>query len=365
MLDWVRDRPVHTFAAVAGAFLVFYAIYVYLQIFHPGILRGDFFDQPLQAKSPPARSAPISSAPPPPDASLQTRAMDTPAPALAEMPAARQEPAVGESAPTPPAPPAAAPSPRKPAREARSQPVDSEGEGPVRKARTPPARAEPAQGASVSTAMVEPPALDDNVAVRTPEREPQAMPSLMQAWNALQQGRYEDAERLYQAAGELDGDNVDVMLGLAAIAVQRGHTDQAARHYANALEREPRNATAQGGLISIIGQADPQMSETRLKQLISNEPSGFLYFGLGNLYARQNLWAQAQQAYYQAYQLQPDHPDYAYNLAIGLEHLGQPKIALNYYRRALELSLQRGHASFDQGRVQERIGQLTARVGSD
>ena len=32
---------------------------------------------------------------------------------------------------------------------------------------------------------------------------------------------------------------------------------QAARYYANALEREPRNATAQAGLISIIGQADP------------------------------------------------------------------------------------------------------------
>jgi tetratricopeptide (TPR) repeat protein len=280
------------------------------------------------------------------------------------MPAHAEEPAVTQPAPTPAPIPAAAPSSRKPTREALAQPASGESERPVRALRTrPPAPPEPAP--SAATAQVEPPTLEDNVAVHTPERQTQAAPSVVQAWNALQEGRYEEAEGMYKAAAERDPDNVDVLLGLAAIALHRGHTDQAARYYANALEREPRNVTAQAGLISIIGQADPQMSETRLKQLISNEPSGFLYFSLGSLYARQNLWAQAQQAYYQAYQLQPDQPDYAYNLAIGLEHLGQPKIALNYYRRALELTLQRGHASFDRARVQERIGQLTARVGSD
>ena len=70
----------------------------------------------------------------------------------------------------------------------------------------------------------------------------------------------------------------------------------------------------------------------------------------------------AQSAYFQAYQMQPDNPDYAYNLAIGLEHLSQPKLALTYYRKALELSFQKGPANFDQNRVIERIGQLSARV---
>ena len=92
------------------------------------------------------------------------------------------------------------------------------------------------------------------------------------------------------------------------------------------------------------------------------EPLPFLYFGLGNLYSRQNQWAPAQAAYFQAYQMQPDNPDYAYNLAIGLEHLSQPKLALTYYRKALELSFQKGRANFDQSRVIERIGQLSARV---
>jgi tetratricopeptide (TPR) repeat protein len=186
----------------------------------------------------------------------------------------------------------------------------------------------------------------------------------MQAWQALSQGRFEEARDLYDEVLSAEPQNVDALLGLAAIDTRNGNAEQAARHYARALELEPRNSTAQAGLISLIGQADPQLSETRLKQLIAREPSGFLYFALGNLYARQGQWPQAQPAYFQAYELQPDNPDYAYNLAVGLEHLGQTKIALNYYRRALELSSLRGHASFDHARVQDRIGQLSARLGS-
>jgi tetratricopeptide (TPR) repeat protein len=144
-----------------------------------------------------------------------------------------------------------------------------------------------------------------------------------------------------------------------------GSNDQAVRQYERVLELDPRNAAAQAGLISIIGQADPQLSESRLKELISREPSGFLYFALGNVYAKQGQWAQAQQAYFQAYQLQPDSADYAYNLAVGLEHIGQTKIALTYYRKAVDLSSGKGHASFEASRVQERIGQLSARIGND
>ena len=47
-------------------------------------------------------------------------------------------------------------------------------------------------------------------------------------------------------------------------------------------------------------------------------------------------WPDAQQAYFQAHQLQPDNPDYAFNLAVALEHIGQPKAALDFYRRAVQ-----------------------------
>ena len=128
------------------------------------------------------------------------------------------------------------------------------------------------------------------------------------------------------------------------------------------MELEPRNAYAQAGLIAIIGGADPQASESRLRLLIAREPSAFLYFTLGNLYADQGQWPGAEQAYFQAFQLQPDNADYAFNLAVGLEHIGQIRPALDYYRKALDLSFRKGRANFDQNLVIQRVGQLSTRV---
>ncbi len=207
------------------------------------------------------------------------------------------------------------------------------------------------------------PALEEHLS-RAPAEAGRASlsPGIAEAYQALQAGKLDQAESRYRAVLQADAQNVDALLGLATIAARRGNAQQAIGFYEQALQVEPRNAVAQAGMIDIIGQADPQLSEMHLKQLIAREPSAFLFFSLGNLYARQTAWPAAQAAYFQAYNLQPDNPDYAYNLAIGLEHLEQPKLALTYYRKALELSFQKGHANFDQNRVIERIGQLAARV---
>jgi tetratricopeptide (TPR) repeat protein len=229
-----------------------------------------------------------------------------------------------------------------------------------RTAGTPERRRHAQPGASAATSSS---GVEDNLAKKEPEPNGAPVsPNMTRAYQALQSGNLDQAEALYREVIQSDAQNIDAMLGLATIAAQRGNSQQAIGFYERALELEPRNPVAQAGLIGIIGQADPQTSETRLKQLIAREPSAFLYFNLGNLYARQDQWAGAQGAYFQAYQMQPDNPDYAYNLAIGLEHLNQPKLALTYYRKAVELSFQKGRANFDQKRVIERIGQLSARV---
>jgi tetratricopeptide (TPR) repeat protein len=155
---------------------------------------------------------------------------------------------------------------------------------------------------------------------------------------------------------------VDGLLGLGAIALKERRSDDAGHYFSRVLEAEPRNAHAQAGLITLIGRADPLAAESRLKLLLAREPSAYVYFTLGNLYAEQGQWPAAQQAYFQAAQLQPDNPDYAFNLAVGLEHLGQPRLALDYYRKALDLSFRRGRANFDQNLAIQRVGQLSARV---
>lgn len=182
--------------------------------------------------------------------------------------------------------------------------------------------------------------------------------TLSSAHQALEKGRFDEAERQYRQSLTADPRSVDAMLGLAAALVGQNRADAATQYYLRVLEQDPRNTHAQAGLLNIGGRADPVAAEARLKQLIAREPSGFLYFSLGNLYAEHGQWAPAQAAFFQAYNLAPDNPDYAFNLAVGLEHLSQPKIALNYYRRAAALAQSRGHAQFDSAALQSRIRSL-------
>jgi Tfp pilus assembly protein PilF len=401
-VDWLRDRPVWALGIGAGVFLVFYFIYVYLQIAHPGILRGEFMRQPLAPSTPPpaARAAPL----PPKPASAQRDPLSTvpskpntlpsqglPAPIpqppttglpgtpsikplqSAQSPVPKLAPPVEPRslAVTPAIPPAkqervpaVTPVPQIVAAAPRTPEMQQSGERlanpeqavrPTRAPRQRPRR-EPA-GPVMST-----PALEHEISSNSTEPGTATVaPVVKDAYQALQEGRLDKAENLYRNALQSEAKNVDALLGLGAISAQRGQVQQAIGFYEQALEIEPRNPTAQAGLISLIGQADPQMSETRLKQLIAREPSAFLQYSLGNLYASQNQWPAAQQAYFQAFQMQPDNADYAYNLAVGLEHLNQPKLALSYYRKAIELSFRKGRANFDQSRVIERIGQLSAR----
>jgi Flp pilus assembly protein TadD len=92
--------------------------------------------------------------------------------------------------------------------------------------------------------------------------------------------------------------------------------------------------------------------------LADNPAAHVLNFTLGNQFAQQGRWAEAQQEYFKAFSAEPENADFAYNLAVSLDHLRQPKLALDYYRRAVALANARG-ASFDAAAAQERIAQLS------
>jgi tetratricopeptide (TPR) repeat protein len=190
---------------------------------------------------------------------------------------------------------------------------------------------------------------------------PRVNAAVSEAYAALEAGQFDNAQRLYTQVLRSEPGNVDALLGLASIAQKDNRGEDAQRYFLAILEVEPRHALAQSGLVALMSRADPQAAESRLKQLLAREPSPPLYFNLGNLYADQGLWPQAQQAYFQAHNLEPRNPDYAYNLAVGLEHLGQQKLALGFYRKAQQLASARGTANFDFTRVQDRITQLSAR----
>ena len=68
-------------------------------------------------------------------------------------------------------------------------------------------------------------------------------------------------------------------------------------------------------------------------------------------------WNEAQAAYFEAYRLDPEAADVAYNLAVSLDHLGQNRLAADFYQRALTASGQQS-VQFDKGQVSRRLAEL-------
>jgi len=314
---YVRGHPLIVFGALAALSMIVFGGYLYLQAASPG----------LSVKLParPAQSAPTVAAPAPVVSGGTVSALQPPLAITSLLPP--MQPGADTEKPKPQAPPA-------------------------------PAAAAAGSAAAQAPAAPVPPAARDTIKVTAGGAVPAVNPLLTEAYAALNAGVLESSQRLYNQLLRSEPGNIDALLGLAAIATQQGDSDQAAKHYLKVLELDPSNTLAQAGLIGMLGRADPLAAESRLKLLIARDPSAYLYFTLGNNYADQNRWADAQQAYFQAHSLQPDNPDYAYNLAVGLEHIGQSKPALDFYRRAAQLAAAKGRANFSTAAAQERISKL-------
>ncbi|MCW5625107.1 MAG: tetratricopeptide repeat protein [Burkholderiales bacterium] len=364
LIDWVRDRPVPAFVTAALIFLLAYGVYVALAVFYPELFIPSSSTPPV---GPVARSAQKPDATPTP-----TSAATTPSPAMTDLLAPDQPgaapapPAAPTPAPEALAPPAPEPAPAAPPEPPVTTPpaVATPPAAPptaTASASRAPESDRPRKASRAASATASPPA-DGRVSIRTSDASGGTTALLTEAYDAYQKGQTDKAGGLYERVLNVDKNNVDALLGLGTVSWQQGKPERAIDLYARVLRLDPHNGAAQAGLIGLMGRADPVASESRLKQLIGREPSAPLYFGLGNLYAAQGQWPQAQQAFFQAFQLDPANPDYAFNLAVGLEHLTQQKIAVEYYRKALDLAAARGGAGFDPNQVKARIEQLSATV---
>ena len=183
-------------------------------------------------------------------------------------------------------------------------------------------------------------------------------PRLSRAYAAWRSGNLAAAKRDYESVLKSEPNNRNALLGLGAIAVREGRWDDASGRYTALLRSNPRDSIAQAGLIGVSENADPLRAESQIKLLLREEPDApHLHFSLGNMYAQQSRWGEAQSAYFDAYRLQSDNPDYAYNLAVSLDQMGKGGAAADYYRLALELAAENG-AVFDQPGVRNRLLKL-------
>ncbi len=211
------------------------------------------------------------------------------------------------------------------------------------------------------TASARPPAPSDpeTSPIRITKTRTTVQPLAADAYALLQAGDDARAKEAYLQLIERDPRSVEALHGLAAISLREGRIDQAQAIYSRVLELDPRDAIANANLIALRSDADPIASESRLRNLLASQPDvPLLNFALGNLYAAQGRWSEAQSAYFKAFSLDSDNPDYAFNLAVSLDHLRQDKLARQYYERALGAS-ERRPANFDRNHVIARLRELS------
>ena len=183
-------------------------------------------------------------------------------------------------------------------------------------------------------------------------------PILMNAYDAYNAGNDILALKLYKQVLQRDVSNSDALLGLGAIAGRQGRLADAMSWYAKVLEVDPKNSIAMTYLFENQPQNNEYNSETQLKNLLAKQPNDAnLHALLGNFHAQKNQWPAAQQAYFDAFRLNAS-AESALNLAVSLDQMGKPALALPYYLQALILSkdvAKNSGSQIDKASIEARI----------
>ncbi len=193
-----------------------------------------------------------------------------------------------------------------------------------------------------------------------PPASPSAAPLAHDAYTA---GNLAHADALYRQALAADPNNADALNGLGAIALIQRRPAEADTLFRRALQARPLDPTALAGLAR-IPSGNPTSAESPLRDAIAalaDTPDSLApRLALADLLARQQRWAEAQQAYFDAHRLAPQDADIAYNLAVSLDHLGQHRLAASHYRKALSLAARLPDAAtrFPRARCAERLAAL-------
>ncbi|MCX7960060.1 MAG: tetratricopeptide repeat protein [Burkholderiales bacterium] len=273
-----------------------------------------------------------------------------PQPEIPGLPAVSAPSAQAAQPAIPPAPAAApaTPAPQKPS----AGPAAPE----IAKALPPAAKPSARAAAAPSPART---AAADQAALSVRRPELQVHPRVESGFAAYHAGDLARARADYEAALRDDPGNRDALLGLAAVEMRAQRYAEAEALYQKLLAANPRDPHAQAGLLALRAQIlDPVIAESRVKTLLAGDPdAAALHFALGNQYALQARWAEAQQAYFRAWVADPENPDFAYNLAVSLDQLRQSALAAEYYRRALALAERRA-ANFPLEVARQRAAQL-------
>jgi Flp pilus assembly protein TadD len=178
------------------------------------------------------------------------------------------------------------------------------------------------------------------------------------AYAAYQAGNTVEAARLYREVLKADATQRDAWLGLAVIAHANNQLEPAMDAYRRVLRLEPQNATALAGVSSLSRAAGEPQQESRLRELLARSPQeADLNHALALVLSGEQRWSEAQPLFFKAHSLAPKEPQFAYNLAVALDHMRKSALAAQYYETALGLA-QGKAAGFDEANARTRLAAL-------
>lgn len=223
----------------------------------------------------------------------------------------------------------------------------------ARPVRTPAPRSAPARTTRPAAAGVAPAA----TAPASGNRPASLMDS---AYAAYQSGNTVEAARLYREVLKADATQRDAWLGLAVIAHANNQLEPAMDAYRRVLRLEPQNATALAGVSSLGRAAGEPQQESRLREMLARSPQeADLNHALALVLSGEQRWSEAQPLFFKAHALAPREPQFAYNLAVTLDHMRKSSLAAQYYETALGLA-QGKAAGFDEANARTRLAALRA-----
>ena len=160
---------------------------------------------------------------------------------------------------------------------------------------------------------------------------------LFEAYSSYEKGNLVQAQTDFESVLSMNPQNEFALIGLGNIFASKQQYFDAMSYYQQALSAQPSSLNAFEAIANISGHVDlnREWKFALLNMLQDHPKSSTLQYALGNLYATEQDWLAAQEAYFQAVSLEPDNADYLVNLAVSLDQLGKYKSAARYYTEAL------------------------------
>jgi len=177
---------------------------------------------------------------------------------------------------------------------------------------------------------------------------------------AHQVGRNDVAAQLIQAAIGIEPAQAAYRSNLGTVLQAQGRLDEAAAAYQEALDRNPKLAEAHMNLGTVLqAQGKPERAAACFRAALALRPNlAEAHMNLGNILHAEGQLAEALASHDRALDLRPEMAEAAFNRGNTLQALSRPVEAVASYRRALDLKPGLPEAHGNMGNALQALSQL-------